>query len=274
MDNNFAGLNGLMAVGAAFAIRAVLARRPRWVRWTAMVAGVVIVGGALGVGEAILGDYEKLHDPTSASALFEQEILKLLPAVAVVKQDDPQAWQAFMTEVGRRTAANGGEPTVEDQQWALAQMRGMLSNVWHTAVMADDSAIIALGRKDVAVDEILQSETVQMCATRGDPMWNLNSLPPQSLKAVQEFMALVAATYRQGKGRQMPMATKEQATELVRKAIFWKDSPISKEDADYLFGDDESDAARKCRVRLQFEKNMVAIPESATLLRWAYVHQY
>lgn len=273
MNSNFAALNSVVAIVAAAGVSMVLARRPRWVRWTATVAAAVVVGGGLGLGEAILGNYQKRHDPASASAFLEQGMLTLVPAIAVVKQDDPQAWQAFLTEFGRRLSANGGEPTVEDEQWGAAQMRAMLSNVWHIASMADDSAIMALARKDFAVDEILQREMVQMCATRGDPTWNLNSLPPQSLKAVQEFMALVGATYRLGKGRQVPMATEEQAKELLQKAVFWKDSPLSKEDAAYLSADDRSDAARTCRVRLQFEKNMLAIPDSATLLRWLYAQR-
>jgi hypothetical protein len=151
-------------------------------------------------------------------------------------------------------------------------MGEMIRAVWHNASMADDATIAVMAHKELALDEMLQRETVQMCATRGDPMWNLNSLPPQSLRAAQEFMAVVAVAYRQGKGRQVPIASDETARKLFRQAVFWQESPLTKEDAAYFFGDDRADAARRCRVRLQFERNMLAIPESITLLRWRYAH--
>ena len=40
-----------------------------------------------------------------------------------------------------------------------------------------------------------------------------------------------------------------------------------------MFGNDNTDAARKCRVRLQFEKNLLAIPDSVPLLRWLYAQR-
>ncbi len=43
-----------------------------------------------------------------------------------------------------------------------------------------------------------------------------------------------------------------------------KNSLRMKEDAAYFFGDDRADAPRRCRVRLQFERNRLAIPESCS----------
>jgi hypothetical protein len=85
-------------------------------------------------------------------------------------------------------------------------------------------------------------------------------------------MAIVATAYRQGKGRQSSPPTDDYASRLLQQAVSWKDSPLSNEDAAYLVAGDKTDPARQCRVRLQFEKNLLSIPESTMLLRWLYAH--
>jgi hypothetical protein len=264
MVNDFSAANALAAVLVGGVVIKSLAGRPRWIRWAATIIASVAVGWGLGFTET----YEKRHDPTAISAALEQEMSNLSPLVAMMKQDNPATWQAFIAELGRRAAPTGGKLTANDQQWAQNQLGAMRKNIWRTASMADDSMMLALGREEVAVDEILQQQTVQMCATRGAASWNLYSLPPESLKAVQEYMQLIGTAYQQGKGQQLPLATDEQAQVLLRQAIFWKESPLSQDDAAYFFSAEKPDAARACRVRLQFEKNILAIPESPTLIRY------
>ena len=273
MDNNFAALNSLVIVAVVIGVGKKLTGWSWWARGTATLLAAAAVGGTLSYGEMYIVSYNERYDPVAAAAAIDQEMLMLSPTlVPVVKEDDPQAWQAFITTAGQKFAASGGNLSPDDKKQLQGEFQAILKSVWLAVSMADDGAILALGRQEIVVDETLQRETVKMCASRGEPLWNLNDLPPASLQAVQGYMALVAAAYRQGQGRQSSLPSDDQAHQLLRQALFWEASPLSNEDAAYLGSGDKTDPARLCRVRLQFERNLMSIPENTTLLRWLYAH--
>jgi hypothetical protein len=170
-------------------------------------------------------------------------------------------------------ANSNGNLTDTDKAWMQAQIQGMSKNMWRTASGAGDDAIIALGRQEIAVDETLQRETIGMCASRGQPLWDLNALPSQSLREVQRYGEKIGLAYLDGKTRQTPLVTNDQATSLFQQAVASKEAPLSNADVTYLISGDRTDQARTCRVRLQFERNVLAIPQSASLLRWLYANQ-
>jgi hypothetical protein len=274
MDNNFQAINGLAAIAAAVGTGKLLAAKPKWARWVASLIVAVAVGGLLGFGEAYFSSYNQQHDPAAVKIALEKEILRLAPAlVAVVKQDDPQAWEELMTRAALKITASGGNPSQDDMKELGDELRAMTKNVWHWVSMADAETILALARQDIVVDETLGRETIKMCDSRGAALWNLNDLPPESLKAVQRYMGMMATAYRQGKGRQVPgLPTDDEAGNLFRKAIFQSPSPLSNDDAAYFFSGSNTDPGRQCRVRLQFEKNVMTMPENLTLYRWLYAH--
>ena len=273
MDNNLSSFNSVAVVIVAIAVGKMLAGRAPLLRWTATLIAAVVVGGALGFSEKYMATYSQKHDPAAASAYIEKELISLSPMlVPIVKEGDPQAWSSFISRIGQKVAASGGNPSAEDTQQASLEMREMFKSLWPSVSMADDATIVALNRQEIIMDETLQRETIKMCATRGNTLWNLNDLPPESLKAVQKYMALLGLAYRQGKGKPINLLTDDQAGNLVRQALSWKDSPISSDDAAYMFSDDNTDPARKCRLKLQLDKNISVVPDKTKLLRWLYAH--
>jgi hypothetical protein len=104
-------------------------------------------------------------------------------------------------------------------------------------------------------------------------VWNINALPPESRKAFQRFLDMIVAAYHEGKGTQATIVDDEQGFQLAQAAITQQNSPMNTEDVKFLFSNDNSDLARRCRVRLQFENNVLSIPENVALLRWLYSKQ-
>jgi hypothetical protein len=99
MENNFAAVSGVAAAIVVGAVGRKLGSRPRWVRWTASLLAAVAVGGVVGFAGQYSAKYETYQTPATASTAVENEMLRLAPSiVAVMKQNDAQAWQAFIAE--------------------------------------------------------------------------------------------------------------------------------------------------------------------------------
>ena len=192
----------------------------------------------------------------------------------MVKQENPIGWQEFIDRIGQRWVASDGKISPEDALQNLSDVKGLLHEFWRTMSMANDVTIIALGRAEITTDETLQRQDETMCANRAGTDFDLSKLPPESLRSVQEFMKLETMAYREGKGRAINLIDDDTAEILLGKAVNIDDAhQISKGDLDILFSRAPADPARKCRIRLQFDRNVSSFSQSVPLLRWLYANQ-
>lgn len=243
-------------------------------RWLMVFSLVVVAEGGIWVtGKFATAFHERYRDAHSQETV-RRAMTRLAPVIApIMEREDPKAWRSAIAEAGDIAAKSWGEfPSPSDSRRIVAVLRTLINSFLGAISMADGRTILAIAHQEIAMDEVLQQEDLGMCASRRNPNWISGKLSPKSLKAVQQYAALIADAYEQGKGRKVPLINRVVAGQLLRQAVDWKSSPLSPSDAAYLFSRRLGDLARACRVRLQFERNVLAIPERIALLRWIYAH--
>lgn len=168
----------------AWLARKILAGRSRPVQWVGTIASALIVAGALSFGITDLVNAQKQVSPMEGRRQVEQLFERLSPLSFVMKQEFPDVWEEAMSGLAARLVASKGVFLDADKEWFQQKYMFMTRAIWRSAINAEGRLILALAQKDIEVDEVLNKQSVEMCATRGDPFWDLTSLPPESLKVV------------------------------------------------------------------------------------------
>jgi|GEM_PF-5734096 len=239
-------------------VKAWTTNRPWYVKLPAQLAAAAAIAGIYYLGKVSA----PILYPTgnAVHAEIADDIKAASPDYISLETYLPDSFRQLVEQAvqARQTAPSASIAELLDK----AQGKQAVTLWWHAVAQGDDEHLLAARRKSLELDKLLFKSSAQACGARAQPARPaLTDQPSEVETAAKDMDAAYAESFNSGKQARIEPLSDKDGQPLLH-------SLIADNEIDILLGNDVTNPAKTCELRIHFAEAALASPRAADLLRY------